>query len=216
MFTYCTVVLHLSGAEAYLRIAAARAARQHPVILDMLGDGRLHLSGIGKLVPHLTRENAPVLLARAVHRSKRQIEELVAEIAPRPDAPRLSESCREADPGPPLSQRSLERDLAHRPVPATASGRSWLNRYFSSAVDRAPGPCALQGPVHVDTQGRRCSERHQLEYHHRYPYGFGFEHSLRTVRLMCRGHNQHEAERDYGRAAMSRHRSSRIASRGSA
>jgi hypothetical protein len=87
MFAYCTEVLHLSGAEAYLRIAAARAAREHPAILDMLGDGRLHLSGIAKLVPHLTRENAASLLARATHRSKRQIEELVAEIAPRPDAP---------------------------------------------------------------------------------------------------------------------------------
>jgi hypothetical protein len=87
MFAYCTEVLHLSEAEAYLRINAARAAREYPAILEMLADGRLHLSGIAKLVPHLTCENAAALLARAAHRSKRQIEELVAEIAPRPDAP---------------------------------------------------------------------------------------------------------------------------------
>ena len=30
MFAYCTEVLHLSEAEAYLRIAAARASREHP------------------------------------------------------------------------------------------------------------------------------------------------------------------------------------------
>src|SRR4249919_2235450 len=50
MFAYCTEVLHLSEAEAYLRITAARAAREHPLILDMLRDGRLHLSGIARLV----------------------------------------------------------------------------------------------------------------------------------------------------------------------
>jgi hypothetical protein len=51
MFEYCTEVLHLSEAEAYLRIAAARAAREHPVIHAMLADGRLHLSGIARSRP---------------------------------------------------------------------------------------------------------------------------------------------------------------------
>jgi 5-methylcytosine-specific restriction endonuclease McrA len=87
MFAYCTEALHLSEAEAYLRIAAARASREHPILLVMLGDGRLHLTGIAKLAPHLTRENRDALLKRATHRSKRQIEELIAELAPSPDAP---------------------------------------------------------------------------------------------------------------------------------
>ena len=87
MFAYCTEVLHLSEAEAYLRIAAARAAREHPLLLTMLADGRLHLTAIAKLAPHLTLENREDLLNRAAHRSKREIEELVAELAPRPDAP---------------------------------------------------------------------------------------------------------------------------------
>ena len=87
MFAYCTDVLHLSEAEAYLRISAARASRKHPMLLTMLADGRLHLTAIAKLAPHLTRENRDGLLERATHRSKRQIEEQVAVIAPRPDAP---------------------------------------------------------------------------------------------------------------------------------
>ena len=87
MFAYCTERLHLSDAEAYLRIAAARASREHPVLLDMLADGRLHLTAIAKLAPHLTAGNGEALLQRATHRSKRQIEELVAELAPRPDVP---------------------------------------------------------------------------------------------------------------------------------
>jgi hypothetical protein len=87
MFAWCTGILHLSEAEAYLRIAAARASREHPMLLTMLADGRLHLTGVAKLAPHLTPENRDDLLKRATHRTKRRIEELVAEVAPRPDAP---------------------------------------------------------------------------------------------------------------------------------
>lgn len=86
-FAYCTDVLHLSEAEAYLRITVARASRRHPMLLRFLGDGRLHLTGMALLAPHLTAENRDALLARAVHKSKREIEELVAEIAPQPDTP---------------------------------------------------------------------------------------------------------------------------------
>jgi hypothetical protein len=53
----------------------------------MLADGRLHVSGIAKLVPHLTDANCAEVPARATRKSKREIEELVAEIAPRPDVP---------------------------------------------------------------------------------------------------------------------------------
>src|SRR3989304_936487 len=87
MFTYAIEVLHLSEAEAYLRIAAARASRKYPILLAMLSDGRIHLSGIGKLAPHLTDENCEKVLARAAHKSKREIEELVAELVPKPDVP---------------------------------------------------------------------------------------------------------------------------------
>jgi len=87
LFGYCREVLNLSESEAYLRIAVARASRQHPMLLDMLADGRLHLTGAGKLAPHLTLENRDGLLARATRQSKRRIEELIAELSPQPDVP---------------------------------------------------------------------------------------------------------------------------------
>jgi hypothetical protein len=85
MFAYCTGALHLSEAEAYLRITVARAARKHGVLLEMLRDGRLHLRGIVLLAPLLTQENRDSLLRRATHLSKREIEGLVAQLSPRPD-----------------------------------------------------------------------------------------------------------------------------------
>ncbi len=89
MFAYCTEGLRLSEAEAYRRITVARAARRFPMLLEMLRDGRVHLSGMARLVPLLTPENSEALLARARHLTTRQVEALVAELAPRPDVPAL-------------------------------------------------------------------------------------------------------------------------------
>jgi hypothetical protein len=85
MFSHCVEVLHLSEAEAYLRITVARASRKHPMLLDMLADRRLHLTGIAKTAQHLTEENRDSILARAAGKTKRQIDELVAELSPKPD-----------------------------------------------------------------------------------------------------------------------------------
>ena len=87
MFAYCTDVLKLSEHEAYLRIAVARASRKHPMLLEMLAEGRLALSVIARLAPHLTEANRETVLAQVEEKTKRQIEELVAELAPKPDVP---------------------------------------------------------------------------------------------------------------------------------
>src|SRR5580765_8087629 len=57
LFSYCTQVLHLSEHAAYGRIEAARAARRHPVILDMLAAGLVNLTTVCLLAPHLTEED---------------------------------------------------------------------------------------------------------------------------------------------------------------
>jgi 5-methylcytosine-specific restriction endonuclease McrA len=86
MFTYCTRVLHLGEHAAYNRIEAARAARRFPQILTLLADGDVHLSAVRLLAPHLTEANHLDVLREASHKSKRDIEELVARLRPRPDA----------------------------------------------------------------------------------------------------------------------------------
>ncbi len=83
MFTYCTERLHLSEGAAYKRISAARVIRRFPVLLERLATGELHLSAIILLAPVLTDDNIQQLVGEAVHKSKRQVEELVARHAPR-------------------------------------------------------------------------------------------------------------------------------------
>jgi len=344
MFVYCTDVLHLSEAEAYLRIAAARAARRHPQLLVMLGDGRLHLSAIAKLAPHLTPENCDALLHRATHASKRRIEELVAEIAPRPDVPSLLRRLPERDvrrpapdqwpstqpavtpqpegvaaagirlrdgaelrPGGVAAPVSARANEALEPVPTLAPSRvdrvgptrgstrpvveplapsrykvqftasselrDKLERLqalllaelpdadLAAVIDRAvtqtlqrlearryartrspraaaagaapasatsgrqipPAgrhiPAAVRRAVfqrdggrchYRDDAGRRCPERHRLEYHHVHPFAMGGGHTADNVRLMCRTHNLYLAEHDYGRVAMATYREPNI------
>ena len=308
MFAYCTQVLHLSEHEAYARITVARAARRLPVLLDMLRDGRLHASGIGKLVPHLTDENVDELLLRATQKSKRQIEELVAAIAPQSDVPvavrkvPVRDAIRmwsELGPDrvpvlgePPLvstgpavgsSNVPCPRALPPPATPAAAVTPLAPARYkvqFSAGADfrdklerlqnlmRADVTTAIEAAVteklarleakrfgltgaprkHLDEtdtapcsrylpaavrrhvrardgdqctftlrSGHRCAERRNLEFHHREPYARGGTHDPENVHLMCRQHNAHVAELDYGKERMSRYRrqSDRVSERAS-
>ncbi|MFN2377301.1 MAG: hypothetical protein ABR538_12245, partial [Candidatus Binatia bacterium] len=68
------------------RLWAARTARRFPVLLEMVARGELHLSAIHLLARHLTAQNHEQVLERARHKSSREVERLVAELAPRPDA----------------------------------------------------------------------------------------------------------------------------------
>jgi hypothetical protein len=87
LFAYCTEVLRLSEDAACTRIEAARACRRFPLVLDLLASGTLTLTAVRLLSRHLTPENHREVLSRASHRSRREIEALVAELAPRPDVP---------------------------------------------------------------------------------------------------------------------------------
>ncbi len=87
LFTYCTQVLHLSEHAAYGRIEAARAARRFPVILDLLSDSSVTLTTVTLLAAHLTPENHVETLNAARHKSKRDVEHIVARLRPQPAVP---------------------------------------------------------------------------------------------------------------------------------
>jgi hypothetical protein len=115
MHAYCVGKLHLSEDAAYKRIQAARAARQFPAIFDAVADGRLHLTGLGLLVPHLTEANADELLTVAAGKTKTEIEQLLAERFPRTELLPLVEvipASHQAEAGTPENVMELTRELA--------------------------------------------------------------------------------------------------------
>jgi hypothetical protein len=85
LFSYCTGALRLAEHAAYNRIEAARASRRVPAILDLLADGSLNLSTVRLLAPHIRPDNLESLVSMAKGKSKRDVEALVARLAPRPD-----------------------------------------------------------------------------------------------------------------------------------
>jgi hypothetical protein len=87
LFTYCRCALGLSESETFNRIRAARAARRFPVILDQLALGLVNLTTVKLLTPHLTAANHLDVLRSARGLGRRDVEKLVARLAPAPDVP---------------------------------------------------------------------------------------------------------------------------------
>ena len=293
LFTYCTEVLRLSEDATCNRIQAARACRDFPVILDLLASGAMSLTSVRLLRRHLTPENHQGVLARAGGRSLREIEALVAELAPRPDVPSTVRKlpapapaptpCSAAtgvqvaigsssDPTPPLAAPTAPPAPTRRPIIETTSPERYriqftmgkeshdrlrrvqallrreipdgdpgaifdralrlllekvektklgaaakprprpirretdrelrtpifrsrdVPRHVKRAVSRRDdGQCAFVAP-----DGRRCTERAFLEFHHVRPYAKGGPATVENVSLRCRRHNQYEAELVFG------------------
>jgi 5-methylcytosine-specific restriction endonuclease McrA len=57
------------------------------MVLPLLDDGAISLTTVGLLSPHLTEENYAALFEGARHKSKREVERLVAAIHHQPDIP---------------------------------------------------------------------------------------------------------------------------------
>jgi HNH endonuclease len=296
LFTYCTEVLRLSEDAACNRIQAARACRDFPVILGALASGAMSLTSVRLLRRHLTPENHQAVLARAHGRSRREIEALVAELAPRPDVPSavrkvpapapvttpsspstgapaaiggsfaptaplaappaptrrpiiettsperyrvqftigkesheklrrvqalLRREIPSGDPGAIfdraiilLLERVEKAKLGAAAKPRPRSIRPGTDRQLRTPiltsrdvprdVERAvsrrdDGQCAFVAP-----DGRRCTERVFLEFHHIRPYAKGGPATVENISLRCRRHNQYEAEVVFGKREAAR------------
>jgi hypothetical protein len=81
-FDYCVCRLKLSEDEAYRRISAARAAVSRPELLSSLADGLLSLTAVSRIAPHVDRDDAPEIIARAEGKSTRELETILAPLCP--------------------------------------------------------------------------------------------------------------------------------------
>jgi hypothetical protein len=268
LFAYCRDVLSLSEQEAYNRIAAARAARRFPLILEMLEGGALNLTAVRLLAQHLTPENHQEVLHSARGKNKLQVEEIAARLWPRPAVPSYVRKlpaprplaippnvAPSAMPLPPvrpsadvtalspdryrvqvtiggdtLEKLRLAKDLLRHAVPSgdeaaildralTALLVDLAQHKFAAAEKPRPSGGAKPGSRHipaevkravwlrdlgrcafVGTNGRRCTERGFLEFHHIHPYGLGGAATVGNIQLRCRAHNDYEARVCFGRS----------------
>ena len=246
-----------------------------------------YLADISVLKKHLTDSNYEDVLTRTTHKTKSQIEELVAELAPKPDVPPKirKRPQRIAKSESPKSVPELIPDTVEQTVPATKPeppaslekpatveplapacykveftaseelrdklrqlealmpdcnlaevveaavteklerleakryGKTNKPRRNLEDADTSPGVRGIAAPVKravwerdrgqctfINGNGKRCPERHRLEFHHDEPYALGGDRSADNIRLLCRAHNAYMAEMDYGKAKMDQFR----------
>jgi 5-methylcytosine-specific restriction endonuclease McrA len=142
------------------------------------------------------------------HRKLRQLQELLRHQVPNGDLATI------IDRGLTLLLEQVTREklaLVQRPrkqragaergatveTTVTRAGRN-PSRHIPAEVKRAVwqrdgGQCA-----YVSKNGRRCSERGRLEFHHVEPYAVGGKATIENIALRCRAHNAHEGELVFG------------------
>jgi len=206
MYTYCVGELHLSEDAVWKRFQVARAAQTCPAVLEALAEGRVHLSGLTMLATHLTPENVDELLAAATHKSKREIEKVLAGYFPKADLqaqvraiPQAAASVASPEEG------SLQLQTVVNTESEPAPGQVCDPVILGQACPQAEAPPANERRAHVSDSGHRCEARSDLEYDHQLEYARGGDATVSNIRLRCRAHNQYTAERTYG-AEFMRHK----------
>src|SRR5690349_18343644 len=77
MYAYCVGAKNFCEGSARKHIHAARAARRFPALFGALAEGRLHLTAVVMLAPHLCPENFEELVGACSNRTAAQIEEIL-------------------------------------------------------------------------------------------------------------------------------------------
>jgi 5-methylcytosine-specific restriction endonuclease McrA len=171
MVAYCVGEFRLSDDSAFRRIRAVRTARRFPAIFAEVAEGRLSLTAVILLTPYLTRENAAGLLKAAVHRSRSEVEELLARRFPRPDLLPMVDAVAGTPAHPdqlaPAPVENGTPELATRYVSQLAPAPVWTPR--SAVTPSAPWRFALHVTIGGDTHEKL---RHaQALLSHRIPSG---------------------------------------------
>ena len=145
MFSYCVNVLGFSEDSAGRRIQAARLARRFPAVFPALADGRLHLTAVNLLSTWMTLANAEDLLAAAAHKTRAEIEQVLAERFPKPDVPAL------LAPVATLGSPSLAAQPVAADTPGAASDLAVAPNVQGMSREHAlahvPESCASTAPV---------------------------------------------------------------------
>jgi 5-methylcytosine-specific restriction endonuclease McrA len=162
MQSYLVHELHFSPASARKRIHAAGTARHYPVIFEMIGEGRLHLSAVILLAPCLTADNAAELLEAAAGKTKPEITQFLAErferleqpmLAPVAESASLTEA--EASEGNVGSEPCAPGRMADAPAVATIAPAA-------AAPNRAPWPITVDSSDHEKLRYAQSLLRHQI------------------------------------------------------
>ena len=168
LYTYCIYELRFSEDEAFRRVAASRLVRRFPALLDAIGAGELHLTGLLMLGPHLSEANLAEVMVRAKHRTKREIARLVRVLDPLPAVPARIEPLGPAParlvPPEPTWEQFVDALSPVRELDPRERPRDWGLAHDVETSGLRPeeqelGPTEQElGPTHLETTESEGSE----------------------------------------------------------
>jgi 5-methylcytosine-specific restriction endonuclease McrA len=103
-----------------------------------------------------------------------------------------------------LERKKFAKRVRSRPRRSSANGRYVPAAIRSKVWQRDGGQCTF-----TSEQGKRCEERTRLEFDHMDPVARGGQTTADRMRLLCRAHNQYDAECTYGAGFMDEKRQAR-------
>jgi 5-methylcytosine-specific restriction endonuclease McrA len=162
LYTYCIYELRFSEDEAFRRVAASRLVRRFPALLDAVASGELHLTGLLMLGPHLTAANLTVVLARAKHRTKKEIAGLVRRLDPLPDVPARIEPLGPAParvPEPATWSRFVESLCPVRELTTGDRPRDW-----TEPTEEAVEAPELEPTLELPAPARLDPQRYRVQF----------------------------------------------------
>lgn len=122
MFAYCLRELRFAEGPAWRRIQAARAARRFPVLFEAVAEGRIHLTAVCLIAPHLTPGNIKELLRAVGGRSRAEVQEWLASRFPQAaSVPPLASIRAVALPLPKTVTLDRRGDMFESPAPPNFS-----------------------------------------------------------------------------------------------
>ena len=113
-------------------------------MFEAVADGRLHLTGVGLLASSLRKQNASELIAAASHKTREQIERLLADRRPRPDVATRVTVMPAAEIAPELPVAKYQHALEHveKSTVAVVPERQAVSRQPEAAI-----PAPIQMPA---------------------------------------------------------------------
>ncbi len=132
---WCERKGHMSESVAHKRLRAAEHAERYPLALALIRRGELHLSALNKLGKYLTDENHGDVLARARGKTMKELDVLIAELAPQPDVDTTIRPMRSAPA--PLGADATSATTAE---PAACAAPATPPPMLASAAAAAPVP----------------------------------------------------------------------------
>ena len=145
-----------------------------------------------------------ITIGKETYEKLRHVQELLSHRIPSGDVVQVFDRALDA-----LKERLEKQKFAATAKPRARSPRRRSSpnpRYIPASVKRAVwardgGQCTF-----VNAAGERCPARRMLEFDHVDPVARGGRATVDGLRILCRGHNQYEAERRFGAGFMNEKR----------